>query len=177
MLIAAAGFLLTTSMVKAQAPTRQENSAGSAAVAVDKGKEVFSVACTGCHGANHVTIQRKPLAAWQKTVYTMIGRGAQIMPDEIEPLAAFLTATYGPASPLPVVRGAPAGAPQPLPPGGEIVVRSCSGCHSMNLIFGSRRSLAAWRNTINSMRSNGARISDGDVEALAVYLGQQLGPR
>src|SRR5688572_33457254 len=107
----------------------------------------------------------------------MIGRGAQILPDEIEPLTVYLTATSGPSSPMPAVRGAAPGSQPAVPAGSEIVVRSCSGCHGLNLIFAARKSLSAWTNTIKYMRSNGARVSDVEEKELAAYLAEHLGPR
>jgi cytochrome c5 len=178
----AALYVLLTGVFIAAAGTPavsapRQNATGFDAAIVDKGKEVFGVACTGCHGANHVSIQRKTAEAWRKSIYTMIGRGAQILPDEIEPLAVFLTAEYGPSSPLPTIRGSAAAAPQPMLPGGEIVIRSCGGCHAVNLIFGSRKSEAAWRTTIRNMRSIGARVGDAEEVALAAWLTRNLGPR
>jgi mono/diheme cytochrome c family protein len=148
---------------------------GSNAAAVEQGKEVFGVVCTACHSANHVSIQRKLAPAWRNTIYTMIGRGAQILPSEIEPLAAYLASTYGPGSPLPAPRGATVGAPAPA--GSEIVIRSCGGCHSVNLIFNSRKSVDGWKGTIKYMRSNGARISETEEQELAAYLGEHFGTR
>ena len=71
---------------------------------VKRGREIFQVACVQCHGTSEITIQRKPAKGWQKTVYSMIGRGAPVLSGEIDPLVAFLTATYGPASPPPVLK-------------------------------------------------------------------------
>src|SRR5688500_3888599 len=109
-LILAAVILVSATCVFGQAGT---------AANVEQGKEVSGVVCTSCHSANPVSIQRKLGPAWRNTIYTMIGRGAQILPSETEPLAAYLAATYGPGSPLPGARGVAAGAPAPA--GSEIV--------------------------------------------------------
>ena len=48
--------------------------------------------CVACHTniLRMVQIHKQTPEQWRKTVYLMIGRGAQIMPDEIDAVAAYL---------------------------------------------------------------------------------------
>jgi mono/diheme cytochrome c family protein len=162
-------YLVSAGTVFAQEPA-------PASDVIAKGKDIFGLACSGCHGTSHTTIQRKSAERWQKTIYTMISRGAPVLPGEVEPLTAFLSATYGPASPPPSFGGnAAAQAQQSLPAGREIVVRSCGGCHAVNLIFNARKSSAAWRQTVSQMRSFGADLTEGEEREVLDYLSRNFG--
>lgn len=68
---------------------------------VEKGRAVVAQACTTCHTTLGRMLQahKQTPEQWKDTVYFMIGRGAQVMPDEIEAVAAFLTATAGRGGP------------------------------------------------------------------------------
>jgi mono/diheme cytochrome c family protein len=170
-------LLATMCAYAAVAPPSQDAATPADAGMVQKGKEIFDQTCTGCHGASHTTIQRKSADRWRKTIYTMISRGAPVLPGEVEILTAFLTATYGPASPLPAFGEASTRPQQALPAGSEVVVRSCGGCHAVNLIFGSRKSPDGWRATIVRMRTNGATVSESEERGLVGYLAEHFGPQ
>src|SRR5438045_9070991 len=64
---------------------------------VEKGRQVVAQACTTCHTTlvRMVQVHKQTAEQWKDTVYFMISRGAQIMPDEIEPVTAYLAATAG----------------------------------------------------------------------------------
>src|SRR5665213_1121955 len=61
---------------------------------LDKGRQVMGQVCVACHTniLKMVQVQKESPEQWKETVYSMIGRGAQVMPDEIAPLTAFLAA-------------------------------------------------------------------------------------
>ena len=65
---------------------------------VEEGKEAFGQACVQCHNMSRTQMQRKTADGWRDTVYSMISRGAPVMPDEIEPLIDYLAVTYGPGA-------------------------------------------------------------------------------
>ena len=73
---------------------------------VSEGRNIFGQACIQCHGIGHIMIKGKTEEGWRDTVYSMISRGAQMMPDEIDPLIAYLAATYRPDSAAPAAEGA-----------------------------------------------------------------------
>ena len=64
---------------------------------VEKGRAVVAQVCTTCHTTlgRMLQVHKQTPQQWKDLVYFMISRGAQVMPDEIEPVAAFLVATAG----------------------------------------------------------------------------------
>ena len=69
---------------------------------VEKGRVALSQVCQGCHGGGimrMLEVRKKSADEWRDTVYRMIGRGAQVFPDEIEPITAYLVATAGQGRP------------------------------------------------------------------------------
>ncbi len=84
---------------------------------VEEGREAFGQACVQCHGMSRTQIPRKTADGWRNPVYSMISRGAPVMPDEIEPLIDYLSATYGPGATPPAVGGEVSQAGSALPDG------------------------------------------------------------
>lgn len=146
---------------------------------VEEGKEAFGQACVQCHGLSRTDIQRKTADGWRETVYSMISRGAPVMPEEIEPLIAYLEATYGPSSPPPASGGEDSQAGNVLPdePGRAIFVGNCSACHSLELPMNMRLSEAQWNTTIGNMITYGANITPQEQEILAQYAAKHFGRR
>ena len=64
---------------------------------IEKGRLVVAQACTTCHTTlgRMLQVHKQTPAQWTELVHFMISRGAQVMPDEIEPVAAFLATTAG----------------------------------------------------------------------------------
>jgi len=144
---------------------------------VDKGRIIFGASCIQCHDMNVVLIQRKPAQGWKQTVYSMISRGAEITANEIEPLVAYLAATYGPDSPSPRAGskseiadegGLPAGA------GKQILSHACVRCHKLSLVTSARKSKAEWEAAVARMVSFGAVLSSAEQQTLTQYLAQNL---
>jgi mono/diheme cytochrome c family protein len=65
---------------------------------IAKGRLVVAQVCTTCHTTlgRMLQVHKQTAAQWKDTVYFMISRGAQVMPDEIDAVAAFLAETTGP---------------------------------------------------------------------------------
>ncbi len=59
-----------------------------------RGEEALGQGCTQCHRLGPIMIQRKTADQWRDTIYDMISRGAQVMPDEIDPLTVYLAARF-----------------------------------------------------------------------------------
>ena len=59
---------------------------------VAKGRLVVAQACTTCHTTlgRMLQVHKQTTAQWKDTVYFMISRGAQVMPEEIDAVAAYL---------------------------------------------------------------------------------------
>jgi mono/diheme cytochrome c family protein len=146
---------------------------------VDKGREAFGQACVQCHGINRATIQRKSEEGWRGTVYSMISRGSPLMPDEIEPVIAYLTATYGPeAAPPGSEEGASSGSGGlPDEPGREILVRSCVQCHAMEMVLEAKKTENEWKQTVARMASYGANVSPEEQDLVVKYAVAHFGTR
>jgi mono/diheme cytochrome c family protein len=59
---------------------------------IEKGRLAVAQACTTCHTTlgRMLQVHKQTAPQWKDTVYFMISRGAQVMPDEIDAVAAFL---------------------------------------------------------------------------------------
>jgi mono/diheme cytochrome c family protein len=175
-----AGLLVAGGARIRAVPASQTPSSAATEAEVAKGRKVFGESCIQCHNMNAVLIQRKPAQGWRETVYSMISRGAQLTPDEIDPLIAYLTATYGPDSPPPSrpksVSGMPAGEESlPAGAGKQIVLRACVKCHNLGVVTASRKSEAEWTETVARMVSFGAAVRSPDRQTLVQYLAKNFG--
>ena len=182
------GLLLAQSVsvngVRGQAPGRVKDKGSAENTLITKGRAVFGESCIQCHNINTVLIQRKPQEGWKQTVYSMVSRGAQLTPDEMEALIAYLTATYGPNAPPPNMKSdsgtsAGNGGEEILPAGAgkQVLSRACAKCHSMSLVTNSRKSESEWGKTIARMVSIGATLAPADRQALAEYLSKNFGDK
>ena len=74
---------------------------GDQTAQIEKGRLVVAQVCTTCHTTlgRMLQVHKQTPEQWKDLVYFMISRGAQVMPDEIEPVAAFLAATAGRGGP------------------------------------------------------------------------------
>ena len=151
---------------------------GNQPAQIEKGRQVVAQVCATCHTTivRMVQVHKQTAEQWKDTVYFMIGRGAQIMPDEIEPVTAFLAATAG-SNPQTVTqtsgggrRGAGASGQQtPEADGGAILQRNCQQCHE--LATASKKSASEdWSAVITRMMNYGARLTPADQEKLIEYL-------
>jgi len=60
---------------------------------IEKGRVVVAQVCTTCHTTlgRMLQVHKQTREQWRDLVFFMISRGAQVMPDEIDAVAAFLT--------------------------------------------------------------------------------------
>jgi cytochrome c5 len=152
----------------AQAPTPTPAAGASN---VEQGRQAVSRACVQCHGPQHYAIQRKSAEGWRRTVYDMLTRGSPLLVEEVEPVVAFLTATFGPNSPIPLSKAGPL----PDEPGRAILMANCTQCHAVEMVRGTKKSEAEWLQTIDRMITNGATIAAADKPILAKYAAAQFG--
>jgi cytochrome c-type biogenesis protein CcmH/NrfF len=66
----------------------------SQAGTIDAAK-LLDARCSACHSASVVSKQGMSAAEWDRTVSTMVQRGANLSADEKEALVAYLAANYG----------------------------------------------------------------------------------
>jgi cytochrome c5 len=167
-----AGMWLLTAAAGAARP--QSGSAAPAqsadAAQIEKGRQAVGTVCVGCHNniMRMVQIHKKTPAQWKSTVYSMIGRGAMIFPEEIEPLTAFLSSvTAAGAQPAPAA-GTGAAA-MPASPGRAILERSCQACH--DLATATKRPAADdWNTVVSRMVLYGAQLGAADQQTLVEHL-------
>jgi len=64
---------------------------------VEKGRVVVAQVCTTCHTTlgRMLQVHKQTREQWRDLVFFMISRGAQVMPDEIDAVTAFLVANSG----------------------------------------------------------------------------------
>ena len=55
--------------------------------------------CSSCHNLKVVVLARKNRSEWGKAINDMVQRGAQLFPEEIEPLTNYLVKVCGPDVP------------------------------------------------------------------------------
>jgi hypothetical protein len=77
----------------------QNNMSNNRAQGVD-GSALVAELCTKCHNLDEVVRLRQSREAWEDTVYSMVGRGAPIFPDEIDVIINYLSSVYGPDAAL-----------------------------------------------------------------------------
>lgn len=138
-----------------------------------KGREAIGQACQACHRniARMLQIERRSPEQWRDTVYSMISRGAHIFPDEIEPLVAHLTASYGPSN-VSTPPSADSGQPIALPAGAgrAILERACLQCHDLETAT-RKPVLLDWKTVVGTMATYGAMMTPAEQETLIEYLG------
>ena len=64
---------------------------------IEKGRVVVAQVCTTCHTTlgRMLQVHKQTREQWRDLVFFMISRGAQVMPDEIDAVTAFLAADAG----------------------------------------------------------------------------------
>jgi cytochrome c2 len=157
---------------RAQAPNQTQ---------IDKGRQVVAQTCAACHTTitRMVQIHKQSPEEWRDTVYFMISRGAQIMPDEVDSVVAFLSATggQGPAQGTQVAGGAGRGAGRGgagQATGGDvdgrtIFNRTCQQCHEL-ATASSKQPSEEWSAVVARMVSYGARLNSADQQKIIQYL-------
>jgi cytochrome c5 len=140
-------------------------------VQIEKGRIAVTAVCTGCHDngiLRIVEVRQKSVDEWRDTVYKMIGRGAHIMPDEIEPITLYLASVRRPQQTA-------GGGAAPVDAAGEgpaILARRCRQCHDVE----RATTLPAGRNwnaIIDQMTALGAALTPAERRALLAHLSAQ----
>jgi mono/diheme cytochrome c family protein len=146
---------------------------------IEKGRQVVMQACAACHANIGAMLQgyRQSPERWRSTVYYMISRGAQVMPDEIEPVIAYVVATA--TGPVRTQAGRGGGgrgggnANAELSVGGQgraIFDRACVQCHDA-ATASTKMPSETWDDVVRRMVSYGARVSSAEQQTLLGYLG------
>ena len=133
---------------------------------IEKGRQVVAQVCAACHTTivRMIQVHKQTAEQWKDTVYFMISRGAQIMPDEIEPVTAFLAATAGRGP----ARAGGAGQTAEAD-GAAILQRNCQQCHEL-AVASKKLEAEDWPAVITRMMTYGARLTPADRQKLIDYL-------
>jgi mono/diheme cytochrome c family protein len=170
----AGGVLLS---IAAQTPARAQT---ADAAQIEKGRLVVTEVCASCHTTitRMVQVHKFTPEEWKSTVYFMISRGAQVMPDEIDAVTAYLASAGGKGGQAAgggrggAGRGAAGGGAegQTAEAGGRAVLqRNCQQCHELT-VASSKKDSEQWSAVVSRMVTYGARLSSGDQEKLIEYL-------
>jgi cytochrome c5 len=146
---------------------------------IERGRGAVTQTCVGCHAGilRMLESREKTEAEWRDTVYSMIGRGAQILPDEIEPITAYLVSVAGPGRRQQAARSRPDAAPSPATPGSDpqaadataILSQRCALCH--DTATATRRPPSeTWAGVIDRMIALGASVTPAERQILVDYL-------
>jgi cytochrome c5 len=156
------------------------------------GKAIAEKSCHGCHELTNLTHASKNLDDWRDTVKIMVDNGADVPMDKIDTLATYLAKNFGPktdapagpqASPSSLANTPPSGASHtttvelPDGDGKGIATASCQSCHRLTNLTSARKSLDAWRETVQLMMDRGAEVPPDKVETLVHYLANNFGPK
>jgi mono/diheme cytochrome c family protein len=144
---------------------------------IDKGRQVVMQACAACHPTIQRMLQgyKQSPEQWRSTVFFMISRGAQVMPDEIEPVIAYVLATAGSGQQTAQASGAGRGrggglGQQPPESGGRAILeQNCQQCHDL-AVASTKMPSEEWSAVIARMINYGARLAPADQQTLIGYL-------
>jgi cytochrome c5 len=160
-------------VARAQAPDQAE---------LEKGRQVVTQACAACHTTitRMIQIHKQTPAEWKDTVYFMISRGAQIKPEEIDAVTAYLVEAGGKGAGQ-AGEGAGGGrggagrggALTADADGRTIFQRTCQQCHELT-VASNKKPTEEWSAVLVRMTSYGANLNSAEREKLMGYL-QTLG--
>lgn len=145
---------------------------------IEKGRQVVGQTCVACHTniLRMVQIHKQTPEQWRNTVYLMIGRGAQIMPNEIDAVAAYLAANAGSDRQATAETagggrqgGRAGGQATPENEGRAMLQRTCQQCHDLATAT-TKLPAEDWTAVIGRMTSYGAKLSPADQQKLIEYL-------
>jgi cytochrome c5 len=144
---------------------------------IDEGKKTVGEVCVACHTniLRMVQIHEESPGEWRDTVYSMVARGAQLTPDEIGSVTAYLVSVASKSQPTASEpeksgRSVQAGSQQTGELEGRAVLqRTCQQCHDLATAT-AKLTNEDWNAIIARMTGYGARLSPGDQQNLIEYL-------
>lgn len=142
---------------------------------IEKGRLVVADVCVACHTniSRIVQVHKQSPAEWRNAVYSMIGRGAQVMPDEIQAVTLFLSnsgSTAGVRGELQQNVASGASADRPTESDAKnIFERNCQQCHDL-ATASTKQPSEDWASVIARMAGYGARLNSADQRKLIDYL-------
>ncbi|HKU14108.1 MAG TPA: hypothetical protein VJQ52_06905 [Steroidobacteraceae bacterium] len=58
----------------------------------------------------------------------------------------------------------------------QLVTERCTKCHDISVVSARRASAEEWHQIIERMQTNGAQVSDDELETIVQYLAKTYGP-
>lgn len=107
----------------------------------------------------------------------------QPAPPSVEAPRSITSESVAPsnAAAAPIAPSAPVqtSAPNELPPGigREAVLKGCGGCHGIGQILTERRNRMEWSDTVVTMITQGAPVSEAEFDQVVTYLATHFGTR
>jgi cytochrome c5 len=139
------------------------NGAGQSGQEPDKGEQIQNGSCgTTCHDLRPIQTQALDKDGWTKIVSAMVDKGAQVKPDEVPVLVAYLVKSHGPL---------PDGA------GKLILLNTCTLCHELDRVMRQGGTREEWEETLSAMLNEGAMLSEQDFPVLLAYLAKNFKPQ
>jgi mono/diheme cytochrome c family protein len=140
--------------------------------------DVIRQHCTACHGIDDYAFFALDRAGWQKLIADRHKSGdADLSNADRDLLLDWLVSKFGPETkPFPRTYVPPEittffSDPEAI----RLMNRSCTKCHGMDRVQGTRKSADDWRVTLVDMRERGAQLSDQELEQLVEWLGRVWG--
>jgi mono/diheme cytochrome c family protein len=151
-------------------------------------REIILRNCTACHGIDDYAFFALDRAGWQSLLETKHKSGGAVLSDQDRnTLLDYLTTKFGPNSqPFKPPQGQ--ARPAALVNNDEVVGTAsadiatrkildtaCTACHMLDQVYAARYTEEKWRELVSEMRNKGARLSDGDIDALVEYFARTQG--
>jgi hypothetical protein len=144
--------------------------------------------CTACHGIDDYAFFALDRAGWQSLLETKHKSGGDVLSDQDRStLLDYLVSKFGPKStPFKPPQGQ--GRPAAVVNNDEVVGTAsadiatrkildtaCTACHTLDQVYAERNTEEKWREIVSEMRNKGAKVSDGDIDALVEYFARTQG--
>jgi cytochrome c5 len=127
----------------------------------EPGERIMNASCVNaCHDIRPIQTAAMTPEAWDKTVATMIEKGAKVSKDDVPVLVSYLAQHH---------------APVPEGRGKEVLLNICTMCHDLGRVRLGRRSPEEWEETLISMLNEGAPLSDEQFPVIHAYLSKNFG--
>jgi cytochrome c5 len=123
-----------------------------------EGRRIVQTACVSCHGADRITAKKRRAEEWAGIVRAMIERGAQLSEPDKSLLTEYLVRNFAETDRAKM-----------------LYEDICTVCHDTRRIESRALSREEWRDEIKGMISEGAALTDEEVELLVEYLAKHFG--
>ena len=139
--------------------------------------EVIRKNCTACHGIDDYAFYSLDQAGWSKLIVEKHKPAIELPDADRALLIGWLAERFGPnTKPFPRTYIPPEittffSDPEAF----RLMNRSCTRCHAIDKVQGSRKPADGWRVTLVDMRERGAQLSDQELEQLVEWLGRVWG--